>query len=89
MNPEALRTEYELALDAAHESDEQVRALLRLPAAAQGEQATMTAIDMARIVSTTLALNERLHEQAERNRKALERAEMRARARVASSQAGA
>lgn len=88
MNPEALRTEYELALDAALESDAQVRELLRLPAAAQGEQATITAIDMARIVSTTLALNERLHEQAERHRKALEHAARMARSRT-TQQAGA
>ncbi len=75
MNPEALRTEYELAQEAALESDEQVRGLLQLSAKTQGEHPTMTAIDMARIVSTALALNQRLHEQAEHHRKALERAE--------------
>jgi len=75
VNPEALRTEYELAQEAALESDEQVRGLLQLSAKTQGEHPTMTAIDMARIVSTALALNERLHQQAERHRKALERAE--------------
>jgi hypothetical protein len=89
VNPEALRTEYELALDAALESDAQVREALQLSAKAQGENPTMTAIDMARIVSTTLALNERLHEQAERHRKALERAEARERMRAGTNQAGA
>ena len=74
MNPEALRTAYERALDAALESDEQVREMLQLPAAAQGEHPTMTAIDVARIVSTALALNERLHQQVQRQRDALERA---------------
>ena len=88
MNPEALRTEYELALDAALESDAQVRELLRLPASAQGDQATMTAIDVARIVTTAIALNERLHEQVERHRKAIEHAERMACSR-ATQRAGA
>ncbi len=88
MNPEALRTEYELALDATLESDAQVREALQLSAKAQGDNATMTAIDMARIVSTTLALNERLHEQAERHRAALERLEVRARIGAGITQAG-
>jgi hypothetical protein len=73
MNAEALRTEYELALDAALESDSQVRDLPRLLMAAQGDNPTMTAIDVARITATTLSINERLHEQAERHRKALQR----------------
>ena len=76
MNPEALRTEYELAYEAALESDAQVRALLALPDEAKGEKATMTSIDVARIITATLALNERLHERAERQRRALATAKL-------------
>jgi len=88
MNPEALRTEYELALDAALESDAQVRELPRLLMAAQGENPTMTAIDVARITATTLSINERLHEQVERHRKALQRTKLDAETKAMLARAG-
>ena len=75
---QALRTEHELATEAAAASDEQVRALPVLLDRAQRPDGDVRPLDASKIAGAVLAVNARLHEQAERARKARSQAEMQA-----------
>lgn len=75
---EPLRTDYELAQEAALASDQQVCNLPDLLATAQGERPTQSASDVAKLVAATLATNERVHQRLARARRALDLATFRA-----------
>jgi len=76
---EALRYEYDTALGAVIESDEQVRSMTALLERAQHADSDIRPPDACKIVGATLALNARLLDQVDRARKALALAEVRGR----------
>lgn len=64
MSPEILRTELARTEDAVLHSDEQVRELVAMIDKSKSPEATLSASDCHKLVTSTLALNARLREQA-------------------------
>ena len=65
MNSEFLKGELDAAIEAELESDTQVRGLPQVISAASKPNSPMSASDASKIVSMTLAANERLREKTE------------------------
>lgn len=66
MNPEFLQTELEHAREAEARSDEQVRELVGLIEKASAPNATTSASDCSKLVTSALAVNERLRERRQK-----------------------
>ena len=64
MSPRLLLAEHELTEQAVLESEDQLRNLTGLIEKASGPNPTINAADCARLVSSALAVNERLRERA-------------------------
>ena len=71
MNLEPLKTELALSVDAALESDDQLRQLSGLIDKASKPNASISPADCAKLVAAVLSVNARLHEQCQRNKQAL------------------
>lgn len=68
MTPEKLKIEIDRAEEAELRSDEQLRELTNLIDKASNPDATINAADCSRLVSASLALNERLRERTDKLR---------------------
>jgi hypothetical protein len=69
MTPEFLKAELDRAEEAELQSDEQLRQLANLIDKSCGPNPAMTASDCAKVISTALALNDRLQACTEKLRK--------------------
>jgi hypothetical protein len=90
MSPRLLLAEHELTEQAVLESDEHVRNLTGLIEKASGPNPSINATDCSRLVSSALAVNERLRERAKALASELEKLRIRAEsaARESASQRG-